>query len=93
MTFRTRIFKIFFANCDIFGERLFFFIEIVIPKSVVSIGKEAFKQCVELRSIEIPEGITIIQFKTFEHCKNLETIKLPSNLTEIENGAFLIAMN
>ncbi len=61
---------------------------VIIPDSVVSIGKSAFQYCLELISIDIPKSITQIGEKAFSNCQNLKIISIP-NLTLIPEAAFI----
>ena len=63
--------------------------KINLPKSLKSIGKEAFIGCVSLETIEIPEGVTEIKEKAFEYCRNLKKINLPKSLKSIDKEAFV----
>ena len=61
--------------------------DITIPKSIVSIGKSAFRLCAGLTSISIPEGIQNIEELTF--CNSgLVSISLPQSLKSIGEKAF-----
>ena len=53
-----------------------------------SLGKNAFYNCVNLKSFTVPEGITSILDNCFMNCENLEEIILPSTLKCIESNAF-----
>ena len=61
---------------------------VVLPGSVTSIGKGAFEQCVNLRSVTLPEGLTQIGDNAFEGCESLSEIVIPSTVTDIGEGAF-----
>lgn len=61
--------------------------EITIPKSIVSIGKSAFRFCAGLTSISIPEGIQNIEELTFCY-SGLSSITLPQSLKSIGEKAF-----
>lgn len=72
-------------------ERVFSFFkmeEITLPRSLKSIGKEAFKYCDELRSIIIPDGIETIPENCFWGCKKLKDITFPASIKKIDRGAF-----
>lgn len=62
--------------------------EVVIPKSVTSIGNSAFYNCRYLKSIYIPEGVTSIGRSAFYYCIYLTEITIPDSVTTIENSAF-----
>ena len=61
---------------------------IVIPDSVLSIGKNAFKGLENLRTIIIPDSVETIDDSAFERCKSLTEVTIPSNVTYIGNYAF-----
>ena len=61
---------------------------IVIPNSVTSIGKYAFRFCNYLKSIKLGDCITRIGYEAFRHCISLSDITLPNNLIEIESNVF-----
>lgn len=60
----------------------------VIPSSVTSIGKSAFRWCYGLTSITIPSSVTSIGDYAFRGCKGLTSVIIPSSVTEIGNYAF-----
>lgn len=59
-----------------------------IANSVLSIGKNAFRSCQELRSIILPESITKIGDEAFEWCNALDTISIPKNVQSIGRSAY-----
>lgn len=61
---------------------------ITIPKSVVSIGKEAFLGCKLLKVITIPNSVTSIGAYAFYGCGSLKSITIPRSVTNIGEGAF-----
>lgn len=63
--------------------------DIVIPKSVVSIGGHAFFNCVSLISITIPDGVKNIGDYAFWSCEGLTSIILPQSLESIGNSSFM----
>ena len=60
----------------------------VIPKSVESIGIEAFAQCKEVTSVIFPESLKKIGCLAFENCISIVTITIPSLIVEIGYRAF-----
>ena len=61
---------------------------VIIPESVVQIGKDAFRRCPALTYVNIPMGITSIESSTFHNCTSLTEIILPEKLTTIGSQAF-----
>lgn len=55
---------------------------------VISIGKNAYRNCKKLSSIIIPDNITSIQAKSFLNCTRLSTIDIPNSITMIGDSAF-----
>lgn len=62
--------------------------KVIIPNSVIEIGKAAFSGCENLESVDIPKSISIISASLFSKCKSLKTISIPQSIVEIGNGAF-----
>ena len=62
------------------------FTSINIPKSMATIGEEAFKDCSNLISIIIPESVAVIEAYAFKECDNLTSVT-------ILNGEIRIKLN
>lgn len=60
----------------------------IIPKGVTEIGRNSFRGCTGLTSLEIPESVTMIGDFAFEGCTGLTSIKIPDSVTKIGEGAF-----
>lgn len=64
------------------------FKSIIIPKSVVSIGKASFQNCDSIFTIDIPEGTTTIGDFAFDMCSNLKSVNIANTVKLIKLGAF-----
>lgn len=68
-----------FRNCENIKE-------VILPKSILIIGEEAFSGC-GLEKINIPNGVTMIREKAFQYSQ-LKSIFIPPTLRKIERGTF-----
>ena len=59
-----------------------------MPEEIETIGNNAFKGCISLKSIEIPESVGFIGSSAFEGCSSLTNIKIPGNVYAIASTAF-----
>ncbi|MBQ6553540.1 MAG: leucine-rich repeat protein [Clostridia bacterium] len=66
-----------FENCKSLKD------DVILPKSLKSIGRSAFQACNNLEALDIPEGVTDIGPGAFSGCKGLTELKLPESITEI----------
>ena len=64
-------------------------IDVVIPEGVLSIGKDAFKDCSKIVSVTIPEGVTSIGEDAFYDCTELRHVALPESIREFGKRAFV----
>lgn len=62
--------------------------EFVIPETVTSIGRYAFRDCELLEKIVIPEGVTTIDYCAFYNCVSLKEVYFPPTLMSIGTTAF-----
>jgi hypothetical protein len=61
---------------------------ILIPNSVISIGRHAFRNCKNLTSIIIPNSVQTIGSSAFSDCHSLISVNIPNSITTIESYAF-----
>lgn len=66
---------------------------ITIPKSVTSIGDQAFSYCKNLTSITIPNSVTSIGIHAFWGCSNLTSVTIPGSVISIGEFAFYNCAN
>lgn len=61
---------------------------VVLPDSLVYIGKYAFSNCAQLESINIPSGLQVISDSAFYGCTKLDSLQLNQRLLQIGTNAF-----
>jgi hypothetical protein len=61
---------------------------ILIPNSVISIGRHAFRNCRNLTSIIIPNSVQTIGSSAFSDCRSLTTFNIPDSITIVESYVF-----
>ncbi len=61
---------------------------VVLPATVLSVGKGAFKGCTYLEQAAIWDGIMKMGRSAFAFCTSLKQITLPDSLTDIGSAAF-----
>ena len=67
---------------------------IILPKYTRSIGWDAFRNCIQLETIQIPSKISYIGASAFNYCTSLKTITFEGNsLTHIDNWAISDCQN
>ena len=67
--------------------------DVVVPDSIVVIGKEAFKDCKYIKTIKLPEGLREIGNSAFEGCMSLTSITIPNGVQSIGKYAFAECRN
>jgi len=60
-----------------------------IPEYIDSLGKAAFYECKNVKSVTVNSNIKYLTEGTFQNCENLEQVKLPKTLKYIGTFAFL----
>ena len=80
---------------EIIGPRVFsswgcgrFIRSVILPPGVKKIERSAFKECINLRTVEAGEGLEEIGYEAFANCRNLTAVTVPSTLTRIDSYAF-----
>lgn len=61
---------------------------VIIPKSIIKIGREAFLGCSSLESIIIPNSVIEIGMQAFYGCSSLKNINIPNSVKVIGKNAF-----
>lgn len=61
---------------------------VVIPDSILRIGKSLFSYSAQLKYVKLLAQITSLPEDIFQHCESLEYFDIPSHITNIESGAF-----
>ena len=74
------------------NERVFYdyckgLTSVSIPNSVITIGREAFRDCSSLTSVTFGNNVEVIGYSAFGGCP-LTSVTLPDSLTTISGGSF-----
>lgn len=59
-----------------------------LPSDLLTIGENAFCNCVQLKQITIPTTVQYIGDYAFAYCENLEKIEIPSKITSLNFNVF-----
>ena len=62
--------------------------KVILPDSIINIGKEAFSGCTTLEEVVLPVDLTFISDYAFSGCTSLGEMELPEKLEVIGNYAF-----
>ena len=65
-------------------------VSVEMPQTVISIGKDAFASCTELKSVRLSSALETIGDTAFSKCEKLTEIKLPSSLKKIGGAVFFM---
>jgi len=63
-------------------------VNVKMPESVTEIGKEAFREAVNISDIKLPTGLTKIDALAFSKCSRLKAIQLPETLEVLGRNSF-----
>jgi hypothetical protein len=74
-------------------ENCFSLRNVIIPDSLIYIGRRSFSDCAKLTNVTIPDNVKVIGEGCFSSCDNLKSIKLPSELKEIKADTFSFCSN
>lgn len=66
---------------------------IFIPNTVVNIGYDAFRKCINLVSVILPKRIKEISMFCFENCSKLSSVIIPNGVSRICHNAFWGCIN
>ena len=61
---------------------------IVIEEGITGIGRNAFADFVNAKTVVLPDSVKVIGEDAFENNQSLRTIKIPDGVAKIGNGAF-----
>ncbi len=80
-----RILSRAFANCAS--------LKTLTATGVVSVGRDAFRDCKQLKSIQFDESLTNIDIDAFLQCDGLESARFKNSLQTLGSGAFAFCTN
>lgn len=83
-----------YTENNIWGEYFFEetkLVTVVLPKSVVSIGGAAFRNCGALETVTIPDGTVLasIEGQAFADCSSLKSFVIPDGVTTMGDNVFI----
>jgi len=61
--------------------------EIIIPKSVITIGAGVFRES-KIEKVTIPDSVKVIEGRAFQNCSKLTEIVIPGSVSELGESAF-----
>lgn len=67
--------------------------EVILPKTLRSIGKFAFQNCTGLKAINIPDSVNTIDYMAFMGCTNLEKVYYSDKVQTFGKRVFMDCQN
>jgi hypothetical protein len=61
---------------------------VIMPNSVIRIGKEAFSNCINITEVNIPRNVSYIGSYAFKNCVSLTSVNIPDRINTLGNGVF-----
>ena len=77
-----------YENMQPWKEYVSKLVAVEFPSGILSVGKNAFRNCNKLRGVTIPEGVSDIQKYAFYGCSNLAYVTMPESVINIGWSAF-----
>lgn len=62
--------------------------KVIVPNTVVNIGRSAFTGCDTLKEVELPSGLKFISRSSFSSCTALKEMRIPQSVEEIADWCF-----
>ena len=82
----------FYTSNDVIGNQMFrnctSLENIVLPNTIVTIGRSAFRESKSLTSINIPTSVSFIDDLAFNECSSLKSIVIPDGVPSIGEWSF-----
>jgi hypothetical protein len=82
---------------DVIGNYMFSSMDnvktVILPKTTIKIGTNAFDGCTVLGDVTIPDGVTSIEDYAFQGCGGITKVELPSKLTNLGLGVYSTCPN
>lgn len=61
---------------------------VTVEKGVTTIGRSAFWECKNLKTVKLPPTLDVIESDAFNRCTSLSSINLPNGLKELGSSVF-----
>lgn len=67
--------------------------KVMIPKTVINLGRNCFAGCDKLEEIEIPSNVKFISRSTFSNCTSLKKVLIPPTVEDMGDWCFNNCVN